>query len=93
MPDLWRAAALGMHERIDELLAGTPRPTAEEINDAFWQTCHGGQRRGAERLLAAGADINSIPSHSDLSPLVIAGAADTRRDTMVEWLRAIGAQP
>ncbi len=92
VPDLWRAAALGMLERIDELLAASPQPTAEQINDAFWQTCHGGQRRAAERLLAAGANVRSIPSHTEQSPLEIAASVDTRRETMIEWLRASGAQ-
>jgi ankyrin repeat protein len=91
VPDLWRAAALGMLDRIDALLAASPPPTAEEINDAFWQTCHGGQRRAAARLLAAGADVNSVPSHTDQSPLAIAGSVDTRRETMIEWLQAAGA--
>ncbi len=51
---LWHAAALGMLARVEELLRGSPAPTPAEANDAFWQACHGGQRRAAELLLAAG---------------------------------------
>jgi ankyrin repeat protein len=62
---LWHAAALGMLTRLDEILAVTPPPTAEDVNGAFWQACHGGQRRAAERLLAAGAEINATPDYAN----------------------------
>jgi uncharacterized protein len=58
---LWHAAALGMLDRLEELLAADPAPTPADVDNAFWQACHGGQRRAAERLLAAGADINASP--------------------------------
>jgi hypothetical protein len=58
---LWHAAALGMLTRLEELLAADPPPDQEDLNAAFWQACHGGQRRSAERLLAAGATINAAP--------------------------------
>jgi ankyrin repeat protein len=61
---LWHAAALGMTGRAEELLGSDPPPTQEEIDHAFWQACHGGQRRTAEFLLARGADINAIPDHT-----------------------------
>jgi uncharacterized protein len=89
---LWQAAGLGLLSRVDELLATNPRPTKTEINNAFWQACHGGQRRTAEHLLAHGADIDWIPDYADGSPLDIAGALDTRKQTMVTWLRELGAR-
>jgi uncharacterized protein len=89
---LWQAAALGSMARLEELLAGDPAPTAEEINDAFWQACHGGQRRAAEYLLARGADLNATPGYAPQTPLDIAGALDTRKDGMVTWLRDLGAR-
>src|SRR5262249_62149649 len=58
----WHAAALGMTARAAELLDGPAPPTAAELNDAFWQACHGGQRRTAAYLLARGADRNWIPA-------------------------------
>src|SRR5581483_6781952 len=61
---LWHAAALGLLDRLEELLAATPPPAAEDVTHAFWQACHGGQRRTAERLLAAGADINASPDYA-----------------------------
>jgi hypothetical protein len=50
---LWHAAALGLASRVEELLAASP-PTQQELTDALWQACHGGQRRLAERLLDLG---------------------------------------
>jgi ankyrin repeat protein len=90
---LWHAAALGLLGRIDELLAGPRAPSGEEINDAFWQACHGGQRRAAARLLEAGADINWIPFHTESTPLDIAVTPDTRREELSNWLREHGAGP
>ena len=89
---LWQAAALGMTGRVEELLDAA-QPSTDELNHAFWQACHGGQRRTAELLLDRGADIDATPWHSNQSPLDVAGSADTRRDTMTEWLRKRGAHP
>ena len=91
---LWHAAALGMLTRLDELLAATPTPTAEDLNEAFWQACHGGQRRAAERLLAAGAGINASPGYANNKTALDAVAGpDTRRDLLGSWLREHGATP
>lgn len=39
---LCHAAALGMMSRVEELLAGKPQPTIQDINNALWQSCAGG---------------------------------------------------
>jgi ankyrin repeat protein len=88
---LWQAAALGMIERVVAFLGADPAPAQEELDEAFWQACHGGQLRMAELLLARGADVNAIPHYSDQAPLDIAGSADTRRGQLVSWLRERGA--
>jgi ankyrin repeat protein len=88
---LWHAAALGDLKRLHELTSTEPPPIPEEINEAFWQACHGGQRRAAEYLLDRGADVNAIPGYSDISALDIARDPGTRRDTLSEWLRHHGA--
>jgi len=77
---------------VEELLAGHPTPTTQDINDAFWQACAGGQRRVAEYLLAKGADINWIPDYAKDTPLDAAGNLETRRGTLVKWLRGLGAK-
>jgi ankyrin repeat protein len=87
--NLWHAAALGMLARVEELLAGA---TSEEINNGFWQACHGGQRRAAELLLAHGADLNWVPDYAKGTPLDIACGIDTGREALVTWLRERGAQ-
>jgi ankyrin repeat protein len=89
---LWQAAALGATERVEEFLAASAPPTADEINEAFWQACHGGQRRTADYLLTRGADMNASPGYAKETPLDIAGALDTRKDSMVRWLRDLGAR-
>jgi len=89
---LWHAAALGMTGRAQELLGSDPPPTQEEIDQAFWQACHGGQRRTAEFLLARGADINAIPDYTKQTPLDIAPGPGTRREAVVSWLREHGAR-
>jgi uncharacterized protein len=88
---LWHAAALGMFGRVGELLAVSP-PTPQELTDAFWQSCHGGQRRMAEYLLSLGADLNGTASWADSTPLDAADSRGTGREALITWLRELGAQ-
>jgi len=88
---LWQAAALGMISRVEEFLVQDS--TSEEISDAFWQACHGGQRRAAELLLARGADPTRTPGYASETPAQIAAAPDTRRSTLVDWLTERVAAP
>jgi hypothetical protein len=82
---LWHAAALGLLPRVEELLTG--EPPADELNEAFWQACHGGQRRAAELLLNRGADPDWTPDYSDQTPMQVAADPDTQRETLVSWLQ------
>jgi len=86
---LWHAAALGIMARVEDLLASTPPPSPDDINEAFWQACHGGQRRTAERLVASGADLSATPGYSDQTPAEIAVAPDTQRENLAAWLREL----
>lgn len=88
---LWQAAALGLMSRVEELLAASPAPTRDDINEAFWQACHGGQRRAAEHLLRHGADIDATPGYAQQTALQIAAGSDTRREALITWLREQGA--
>lgn len=82
---LWHGAALGMLARLEQLLAS--ESTADELDNAFWQACHGGQRRAAERLLTAGANPDAVPDYANGQRAAEAAiAADTRRDLLVSWL-------
>jgi uncharacterized protein len=85
--NLWQAAGLGLMDRVEHRLAAGPSP--DEITNAFWCACHGGQREAAERLLEAGADINWV-GHDDLTPLGAALRSDARE--LADWLRSRGAR-
>ena len=87
---LWHAAALGLMTRVEQLLAARPGP--EQINEAFWQACHGGQRRAAEFLLRHGADINTTVEYAHGTSLDVAPGPDTRRELLTTWLREQGAR-
>jgi uncharacterized protein len=88
---LWEAAALGDQAKAGEFLAADPPPARDDIDEAFWQACHGGQRRMAEYLLAQGAAITIIPGYSQQTALQAAAGADTRRQILVDWLKEHGA--
>jgi ankyrin repeat protein len=91
---LWHAAALGMTWRLKEFFEGPSAPSPEEVNNAFWQACHGGYRRTAEYLLARGAEMNWVPDYAKQTPLEIssAGGLDTGRQALVNWLQQRGAK-
>jgi ankyrin repeat protein len=86
---LWQAAALGLMSRVEEYFAGNTPPVSDDVTNAFWCACHGGQRGPAEYLLASGADLNWI-GYDGLTPLdaaIRSGAGE-----LVEWLRSQGAK-
>ena len=76
---------------MDEFLAADPPPASSDIDAAFWQACHGGQRRIAEYLLAQGANINFIPEYSEQTALQAASGTDTQRQILADWLKERGA--
>ncbi len=90
--DLWKAAALGLRQRVEELIAASP-PDQEQLNDALWQACHGGQQRIVAYLLSLGGELDWHPDHSDATALEIAGNRDQQRDTLVAWLTERGSAP
>jgi len=88
---LWQAAALGLADRVAELLAADPPPDRAAVTAAFWQACSGGQRRMAMDLLGRGAEINGRPPYAGQSALAAARGPSTRRELLVAWLRENGA--
>jgi ankyrin repeat protein len=86
---IWQAAALGLLDRVRALSPVAPPPPREQITNAFWHACHGGQQSTAEYLLDQGADLNWV-GHDDKTPLDIAEGSGN--DTLVERLRALGAK-
>lgn len=89
---LWHAAALGMTTRLEELLTERHALELEELSQAFWHACAGGQRRAAEYLLIRGADLNWVPAYAKRTPLDAASGLETRRETLISWLRSQGAR-
>jgi uncharacterized protein len=87
---VWHAGALGMLDRLDDLLV--PEIDTELISQGFWHACVAGQRRAAERLLTAGADLNWEPDYAAGTALDAATGLGTRQDNVIEWLRSIGAR-
>lgn len=87
---LWQAAALGMMSRVEDLIAATP-PTDQELTDAFWQACNGGQLPTARYLHSLGADLNGTPSWGADRPLDVVDSIDTGKQALVNWLREAGA--
>jgi ankyrin repeat protein len=86
----WQAAALGLLDRLQQLLGDDPATDA--LSNAFWHACSGGQRRAAEYLLTRGADPNWIPAHARGTPLDAATGLGTQRENLIGWLRERGAR-
>ena len=87
---LWHAGALGLLARLEELL--DTEATSEDVSQAFWHACAAGQRRAAERLLAAGAGLNWEPDYAHGTPLDTAGGLGTRQENVIAWLKQKGAR-
>lgn len=86
----WIAASLGLLERLAELLGDTP--PSEQLSQALWHACAGGQRRAAEYLLERGADLNWVPDYAKGTSLDTATGQGTQRENLIGWLRARGAR-
>lgn len=85
----WQAAALGLLDDMRAYLTGDAPPSAQDVTNAFWNACRGGQRAVAELLLRHGADPNWI-GHDHKTPLQMAEESGNRE--LVEWLRGEGAR-
>jgi uncharacterized protein len=88
---LRHAAALGLLDQLEDLLADESERTPEKISQAFWHACAGGQRRAAELLLGRGADLNWVPDYAEGTPLDAARGRGTRQANVIEWLESRGA--
>ena len=86
----WHAAALGMLGHLAALL-GSDQPE-QNVSQAFWHACAGGQRRAAEYLLTRGADLNWEPDYAHGTPLDTASGPSTRQENVISWLREMGAR-
>lgn len=87
---LSQAAALGLIDRLAAFFDGASAPSRDEVTNAFWHACRGGQQPAAEYLLERGADRNWI-GHDGKTPLDVAEAGGARE--LAGWLRDRGALP
>jgi uncharacterized protein len=85
----WIAASLGLLDRLAQLLGD--KPSSQQVSQAFWHACSGGQRRAAEYLLGRGADLNWVPDDAKGTPLDAATGEGTQRQNLIGWLRERGA--
>jgi ankyrin repeat protein len=86
----WHAAALGTLGRLDAILGSDP--PVQDVSQAFWHACTGGQRRAAEYLLSRGADLNWEPDYAHGTPLDAASGRSTQQENVITWLRELGAR-
>ena len=86
---IWQAAALGLLDRVQQICLSSPPPGAEQVTNAFWHACRGGQREVAAYLLNRGADLNWI-GHDHKTPLDV--AHESSASELVQWLLAAGAK-
>jgi uncharacterized protein len=91
---LWTAAALGASDQLRALMSQPDVIDAspDAVSQAFWHACNAGQRRTAELLLDAGADLSWTPDYAHGTPLDAARQRGTQRQNVVEWLEARGAR-
>lgn len=88
---MWHAAALGLLDTLEELLAHGATP--EQVSQGFWHAYAAGQRRAAERLLHAGAQLDWTPDYAHGTVLDAALGRGTRQHNVIEWLQSLGARP
>jgi len=86
---IWQAAALGLLDRVHGVCSHEPAPSVDQITNAFWHACRGGQREVADYLLGRGADLNWI-GYDRRTPLDV--AYEGGADDLVQWLRGRGAR-
>jgi ankyrin repeat protein len=87
--NLWQSASLGLMDRVAAKFTASEQPSSEDITNAFWCACHGGQREAAEYLLARGADRNWI-GYDELTPLDAARRSEAHE--LADWLVTQGAK-
>jgi len=83
--------ALGLHGRLEELLADVSESAPEKISQAFWHACAGGQPRAADLLLDRGADRHWVADYASGTALEAAMGFGTRQENVITWLKSRGA--
>lgn len=87
--NLFAAASLGLMDQLAALAGGVAAADVDQISDAFWAACRGGQLRAAEYLLDHGAALNWLPGWEQLTRLD--AAARSAATDVITWLHSQGA--
>ncbi len=87
---LRHAAALGLLDRVEACFDVAPPPSADDVTNAFWYACHGGQRESAQYLLGRGAELNWV-GWDDLTPFDAARRSGA--GALAGWLHQQGGRP
>jgi hypothetical protein len=87
--NLWQSATLGLMDSLHSFVEADPPPDVQEITDALWCACHGGQQATAEYLLQHGGGINWI-GFDGLTPLDAARRSDFH--DLAGWLVGQGGR-
>jgi uncharacterized protein len=89
-PTFWESATMGLMDRVEAAFAADPSPSTEDVTEAFWGACHGGQLATARYLLARGADSNWNGWDDKTA---FDAATSNGFDDVAQWVRSIGGQP
>jgi ankyrin repeat protein len=86
---LWHAAALGEMSTVRRLVEQEGANSRQELAQALWLACHGGQRDSVEYIIGRGAELNWI-GYDGLTPLDAASRSGAYE--LADWLSANGAK-
>jgi len=86
---VWQAAALGLLDAVRKQVSVQPPLSRDEITNALWHACRGGQFGVAKYLVEQGSDVNWI-GYDKKTPLDV--ARDSGVPELVQWLEGQGAK-
>jgi uncharacterized protein len=87
--EIWQAAALGQLASVQEYVRGPPAASGDQITNALWHACRGGQLAVAEYLLECGANRDWI-GYDSRTPLD--AARESGESGLIQWLESLGAR-
>jgi ankyrin repeat protein len=86
---LWHATALGEMDAVMRLVEQEGAASRQELTQALWLACHGGQREAAEYVHRRGAELDWI-GYDGLTALEAARRSGA--DELADWLVSCGAK-
>lgn len=86
---LWQAAALGQLDSVRQHVSTQPPPSRDQITNAFWHACRGGQLAVATYLFEQGANLHWV-GHGNKTPLDV--ARESGVSELIQWLEGHGKE-